>query len=188
MTTFVSTSSATWPERLIHEFDAADTTATELITGLNREQLNHHPSPAAWSIGQCLEHLCIFNEVYLPPIASALQGRHGSAVQEISPGWFERWFINNFVEPSPRTKPVPAPRKVVPHQEVELSVLDRFLRSNETARGIVRRACHYDVNRIRFRNPFVPVIYFRVGSGLEIVSKHERRHLLQAERVKCSLT
>jgi len=115
LTTFVSTSSATWPERLIHDFDAADTTATELITGLNREQLNHHPSPAAWSIGQCLEHLCIFNEVYLPPIASALQGRHGSAVQEISPGWFERWFINNFVEPSPRTKLVAAPRKVVPH-------------------------------------------------------------------------
>jgi hypothetical protein len=35
-----------------------------------------------------------------------------------------------------------------------------------------------------FRNPFVPLIRFTVGTGLEILSKHERRHLLQAERIR----
>jgi hypothetical protein len=38
--------------------------------------------------------------------------------------------------------------------------------------------------KYNFRNPFVPVIRFTVGTGLEILSKHERRHLLQAERVR----
>jgi len=42
----------------------------------------------------------------------------------------------------------------------------------------------YDVNRIRFKNPFVPLIRFTVGTGLEIVSQHESRHLLQAERIR----
>jgi hypothetical protein len=45
----------------------------------------------------------------------------------------------------------------------------------------------YDVNRIRFRNPFIPVLRFTVGTGLEILSNHQRRHLLQAERVRESL-
>ena len=48
------------------------------------------------------------------------------------------------------------------------------------------RARGYDVNRIRFQNPFIPLIYFTVGTGLEIVSKHEHRHLLQAERIRTS--
>ena len=62
-------------------------------------------------------------------------------------------------------------------------VLDRFIQSNVTLRDVIRRAAVYDVNRIRFQNPFVPVIYFTVGTGLEIVVRHQHRHLLQAERI-----
>jgi hypothetical protein len=54
------------------------------------------------------------------------------------------------------------------------------------ARELIRRASSYDVNRIRFRNPFVPLLRFTVGTGLEIITKHEDRHLLQAERLKQS--
>ena len=63
-------------------------------------------------------------------------------------------------------------------------MLERFLRSNDVARNLVRRASPYDVNRIRFRNPFVPLLRFTVGTGLEIISRHQHRHLLQAERVR----
>jgi hypothetical protein len=66
-------------------------------------------------------------------------------------------------------------------------VLERFLRNNAAARQLIVRAGEYDVNRIRFRNPFVPVFRFTVGTGLEIISKHEGRHLLQAERVRQSV-
>jgi hypothetical protein len=63
-------------------------------------------------------------------------------------------------------------------------VLAAFLRSNQAARDLVRRAAGYDVNAIRFRNPFLPLLRFTVGTGLEITAKHESRHLLQAERVR----
>jgi len=66
-------------------------------------------------------------------------------------------------------------------------VLQRFLRSNEAARELVRSASDCDVNRIRFKNPFIPVLRFTAGTGFMILSKHQRRHLLQAERVKNSL-
>ncbi len=178
--------SAAWTLRLIAEFDAADQKAQELVTGLSPEQLNWQPGPGAWSVGQCLEHLCIANEVYLPAISRSLEGKPISAVQEITPGWFGRWFINNYIEPSPQSKHARAPKKIVPGERVEPSVLDRFLRSNQAARELVRHAHDYDVNRIRFRNPFIPVLRFTVGTGFEIVSRHERRHLLQAERAKRS--
>ena len=70
--------------------------------------------------------------------------------------------------------------------EIDATILDRFLRSNHDARELMDRARGYDVNRIRFQNPFIPLIYFTVGTGLEIVSKHEHRHLLQAERIRTS--
>lgn len=176
-----------WSGRLIAELDAADERANKLTIGLTTEQLNWQPEPGVWSIGQCLEHLSITNEAYLPAMSSSLSGKPISAVQEIAPGWFGRWFIRTYIEPSPQTKHVRAPKKIVPGVRVEGSVLDRFRRSNQASRELIHHAREYDVNRIRFRNPLIPVLRFTVGTGLEIVSGHERRHLLQAERVRhCS--
>ena len=186
MTSQVGSVLPAWVIRLMAELDAADETAKELVTGLTPEQLNWHPGLNAWSVGECLEHLCRTNEVYLPAISSSLLGKPSSAVPEITPGWFGRWFISSYVEASPNTKRAAAPKMIVPSARVESSVLDRFLRSNQAARELVRHASNYDVNRIRFRNPFIPIIRFTVGTGLEIVSKHEPRHLLQAGCAKGS--
>jgi hypothetical protein len=161
----------------------ADQRARELAQGLTPLQLNWQPSPDAWSIGQCLEHLRAANEVYLPAIADSLTARPLHAVPEITPGWFGRWFIRAYIEPSSESKRARAPRKIAPGTRVDPHILDLFLTTNQAARELVRRASGYDVNRVRFRNPFIPVIYFTVGTGLEIISIHQRRHLLQAERV-----
>jgi hypothetical protein len=168
------------------ELDASDQNARQLVAGLTAEQLNWQPAPSSWSVGQCLEHLCLGNETYLPSLSAALAKKRASAVEEITPGWVGRWFIRSFIEPSPVTKRASAPSKIVPNQHVELSVLNRFLRGNEALREFIRQASSYNVNQIRFRNPYVSVVRFTVGTGLEILSGHERRHLLQAQRVKQS--
>jgi hypothetical protein len=186
MISHLSSSSLAWSTRLMAELDSIDQKAKELTAGLTVQQLNWRPAAGAWSIGQCLEHLCMFNEIYLPAISTALVDKPASIVQELKLGWFARWFIRSFIDPSPATKRARAPKKIVPGSRVDLSVLHRFLRCNHDARELIRQASEYDVNRIRFVNPFVPIVRFTVGTGLKITCGHERRHLLQAERVKQS--
>jgi hypothetical protein len=176
-----------WSAQLIAELDAIDQNTKQLTAGLTEEQLNWQPASGAWSIGQCLEHLCLGNEIYLPAISAALVDQPASAVPEITLGWFARWFIRSYIEPSPITRRGSSPKKSAPARHVQLSVIDRFLRTNEDARRLIHEAEPLNVNRIRFVNPFVPGIRFTVGAGLKITCGHERRHLLQAERVKQSL-
>ena len=161
-----------------------DRRATALARGLSAAQLNWRVAEGSWSVGQCLQHLLNANEVYLPPIADSLENQPRSPIQDITPGWFGRWFIRNYIEPSPESRRATAPRKIKPAERIDPSVLDLFLRSNDAARDLVRRAAAHDVNRIRFRNPFVPLVRFTVGTGLQIISRHQHRHLLQAERVR----
>jgi hypothetical protein len=177
-----------WSVRLIDELNTIHRRANDLALGLSPEQLNWKPAEDLWSVGQCLQHLYVANDVYLPAIANALDDRPPSPVQDITPGWLGRWFIRNYIEPSSRGKRARAPRKIAPAQQVDPSILDLFLRSNDAARDLVCRAGAYDINRIRFRNPFVPLLRFTVGTGLEIVWRHQRRHLLQAERIKQTAT
>ena len=185
MTTTTHSTLPAWSQRRISELEIADGRAERLARELSREQLNWSPAPGAWSIGQCLEHLRIGNEVYLPAISNSLDGRQPSPVQEVILSAISRWFIHNYIGPSVGTR-AKAPRKIRPAAALEPSVLDAFLRTNQMARELIHRASAYDVNRIRFKNPFVPLLRFTVGTGLEIVSQHESRHLLQAERVRHS--
>ena len=173
-----------WCVRLVSELEDADRRARSVAGELTPEQLNWRAAPGTWSVGQCLEHLLHANEVYLPAISAALTGQPPSAVGEIRFGWFSRWFIRNYIAPNPQGNRARAPQKIAPAVEVQADILARFLRSNQAARDLVRRAADYDVNAIRFRNPFVPLLRFTVGTGLEITAKHESRHLLQAEKVR----
>ncbi|PWT85646.1 MAG: hypothetical protein C5B56_13700 [Proteobacteria bacterium] len=175
-----------WASRLISELDDADRRAESIAAGLSRAQINWQPSPGAWSVGQCLDHLRMTNEVYLPAIAAALENRERKVVGELRIGSFSRWFIRNYIAPNPGGTKARAPKKIAPVQHVEPEILDAFLRSNRATRDLIVRAAEYDVNGIRFRNPFIPLLRFTVGTGLEIVAKHEGRHLLQAERVRQS--
>ena len=175
-----------WHVRLMEDLNASDEIARRLVNGLNEEQLNWPPAPGSWSMGQCFEHLCITNEAYLPAITEALKETPDAPVVQLVPGWFGGWFIRSFVEPSPQTKRASAPAKIRPTARVGLAVLDRFLSGNGACRKLITDARNKDVNRIRFWNPFVKGIRFTVGTGLEIIAGHERRHLLQAERVRNS--
>jgi hypothetical protein len=172
-----------WSVRLIDELDTADRQADDLARGLSPEQMNWTPAEDLWSVGQCLQHLYRANEVYLPAIANALDDRPPSPVED-TPGWFGRWFIRTYIEPSPRSTRARTPRKIAPAGQIDPSVLDLFARSNDVARDLVRRAAAYNVNRIRFQNPFIPLLRFTVGTGLEILWRHQRRHRLQAERIE----
>jgi hypothetical protein len=173
-----------WHVRLVEDLKENDEAAKKLLEGLSEEQLNWQPAPGSWSVGQCLEHLCITNEAYLPAIVGVLRDKPDAPVEQIVPGWFGGWFLRNFVEPSPQTKRAGAPAKIRPTARVGFNVLDRFLSGNEASRKLILDARNKDVNRIRFWNPFVKGIRFTVGTGFEIIAAHERRHLLQAERVR----
>ena len=173
-----------WYERLTKEFDAADARATALLKCLTPVQLNWKPNRTAWSVGQCLEHLCLSNEVYVGPMREALPIDPTGPVAAITPGWFARWFIRRYIEPATQNKPGRSPRKVSPvASAVDLSIAARFSASNNAMRAVMTRARDIDVNRVRFRNPFVPVIRFTIGTGLLIIARHNHRHLGQAERV-----
>lgn len=175
-----------WFERITKELDAADTRATSLANGLTVAQLNWKPSPKAWSVGQCLEHLCLSNEVYVAPIEAALRAPPTGAEDEITPGWFGSWFIRTYIDPNTQKTRARSPRSATPAMShVDASILQRFIDSNNALRHLASRARGHDVNRLRFRNPFVSWIRFTVGTGFQIVARHNHRHLGQAERVTC---
>ena len=170
---------------VLDDLAKSDQEAQRIVGGLSDSQANWQPSPNAWSIAQCLDHLTRANTVYAAALAEGLS-QSGPANEPwlgpIRPGWPSRYFIRS-LEPPPKNK-LRAPKKIVPASQIgSREVLAAFLRSQEDVRAVIKKAAGLDLNRIRFRNPFIGFLRFTVGTGLLVITAHDRRHLWQAERV-----
>ncbi|HET9164810.1 MAG TPA: DinB family protein, partial [Candidatus Angelobacter sp.] len=148
-------------------------------------QLNWHPSPTAWSVAQCLAHLGQMNSVLTAALRIAVRQAGKNSVmprKAIHPGWFGRWFISQ-MEAAPRRK-MKTPRQGIP--EVPKSgeeILKAFIAAHDELRSLIHEARDLDLNRIRFRNPFIGLLRYSVGTALLVIGAHDRRHLWQARQV-----
>ena len=171
--------------QVLDELEANERRAEALVADLDTGSLNWRPDERSWSTAQCLDHLNVANRVYLEAIRPTLdearrQGKRRRGL--VRPGWFERWFVAD-LEPPPKRK-LPAPKKIVPAFSGEKeALLAEFRRLHAEIAALLRDAADLDLG-VRFPNPFIPLLRFRVWTGFLVIPTHERRHLWQAEQLR----
>ena len=176
-------------QQILDEIDAADRAAEALVAPLTEAQFHFSVAPGqSWSIGQCLDHLATMNTVYGRPLGEAVETARQKGLaggSAIAPSFFGRKFIAS-LEPPVKRK-VGTPKVGVPRSSSSRDEIMRAYRaSHDTLREIVRKSEGIDVNRATFQNPFLPLVRMRVGTGLRVLTAHERRHLWQAEQVRAA--
>ncbi len=174
-------------ESVLRQLQMSEDQAAQLIRGISREQGNWQPRAGkSWSIWQCLDHLALTNRLYSRILMEAVS-KHNviqeAPTTEIRPGWFGSWFISQ-LEPPVRLRFKTLP-KIIPTGNGDLEeALKRFVESHAETREILKSWDRVDFNNVRFRSPFSSWLTFTVGTGLLIVTAHDRRHLWQAQQVK----
>ena len=181
------TSSAPLPPdlaKILCELAQVEEHARRLIAELSAEQANWQPRDGCWSVVQCIDHLARINSIYVQALRDAVSRRNGKKSpgrQEIRPGRFSRWFLRQMEPPAKRR--MRAVSKTVPASHADpAETLERFVASHAGVSELIEQAAAINLNRIRFKNPLVPLMNFTVGTGLLIVAAHDRRHLWQARK------
>ena len=139
----------------------------------------------SWSVAECVDHVARSISHYLVPIRQAVVKGGPPAPDEdyvlVPGGWFSTAFLKR-IGPQVTMK-FKAPRKIQPLSVKPGEVLGELQRGHAEAAKLLAESAGINLNRIRFRNPFIPVLRFTVATGFLILAAHGRRHLLQAQRV-----
>jgi DinB superfamily len=176
-------------QELIEDLYQLDRSYAALLQNSSSEQLNWRPAIDAWSVTQCIQHVSRVNSIYLTPIKAAIAKGQPSGVSEgnslHTAGWFSSVFLKS-VSPQGKAK-LRSPRIGRPSAEPSdikaEEVLQILLGTHQEIREILTGRNQPSLNRIRFKNPFVPVLHFTVASGILVMVAHGGRHLLQAQRL-----
>lgn len=169
--------------RVIDELGNISDDARSKFGGLTAEQLNWKPAPAAWSIGQCLEHLIKSNELYYGEFDKLAAGtRKNSFWENWSPlsSFAGGMLIKSLKSDGRKVKTV---QKMTPPSDVAEDIVERFVKHNSELAGRIKAAENADLRKTVVTSPFMSLFTYTLSDGYEIIIEHEKRHIRQAERV-----
>ena len=163
--------------------------ARHLSEGLSDGHWTASPAPGQWSIGECLTHLNITSERFIPIIDDAIrEGREknlqaAGALNRDLKGWVLCWIL----EPPYRLKSK-TPASFVPVRVEPISdVLERFDYLQGELLVRLDRAVGLALDRLFVTSPFNARLNYNLYSAFRLLPVHQRRHLWQAERVRAAL-
>lgn len=149
------------------------------------EVLNKRITVHQWSALECLEHLNLYGDFYLPEIEKQLS----QAVPLKGIATFRSGIIGNYFatlmqrNKKGSLKKMKAPADKMPPQSGLNSVtIDRFLKQSEKLRQLIGQAATVDLTKTKTAISLTRALRLRLGDTLRFVVYHIERHLDQAER------
>lgn len=165
------------------------TQTARTFTLLDEAALNFRPAPQAWSILECLEHLNRYGDFYLVEIERCLlQAKQTPNPPPYQSGWMGNYFAHMMqVKEGKMTKMKTLPDKNPLHEVLSVTVLDKFLKQQESLVKLLHMAKEVDLNRNRTAISITRFITFRLGDTFRFFINHIERHVWQASQVAALL-
>lgn len=171
------------------ELNAATEQARRLIDTTDGRLFTVRPDPARWSASECIAHLNISTELFLPVLGPVLdEARAKKLLSEKKPsmdllGRILRWFLEPPIRQRVKTSAPFVPKAVRAKSES----LAEFVALQNRLIELARAARGLHLAKIRIVSPFDKRVKYNAYSAFRIIAAHQRRHLWQAEQTVAKL-
>jgi DinB superfamily len=163
--------------------------ARRLSEGLTETTWATALAPGQWSIAECVTHLNITSERYIPIVDDAIREGRDLGVKANAPPRrdFMGWLLAKMLEPPYRMRMKTTAPFVPVRIEPMADVLERFDYLQGELLVRIDRAHGLPLERLRVVSPFNAKVKYNLYSALKLIPVHQRRHLWQAEQVLVAL-
>lgn len=150
---------------------------------LSLEKLNYKETPESWSILECLEHLNLYGEYYLPEMRNRMKTSERMADPLFISGWLGNYFANSMKKKNGKITKMKSPKDKVPAKShLNKEIIHRFLNQTDQLKSLIKEAETKDLNKIRIPISLSKYIKIKLGDTLRFYLYHIERHIAQAER------
>lgn len=145
--------------------------------------LRHRPHPDAWSALDCVEHMNLFYNDYLPRVEAAVRGAKPSEKPTYSPGFFGKKMIDSLrPQQGRRRMKIKTFKKMTPATDgiPTEAVFAAFFAHHTRLEELLNQSPPLNWNRTKVASAIGPILRFRLGDCFRLLLAHTERHLLQA--------
>lgn len=171
-------------EEVEAELDEATKRAWELVRSTDPRLFTVRPHPGSWSAAECLSHLSISTDMFLPVLRQSIdEGKAKGFTSNRKPsmdvvGRVLRWFLEPPIRSRVKTTVPLVPKSV----RAKAEAFGEFSSLQSKLIDLLHESEGLDLRKIKLISPFDKRVKYNLYSAFRIIVAHQRRHLWQAER------
>lgn len=155
----------------------------EKIKRYDLQALTWKQDPNSWCILECLEHLNLYGEFYLPQISGKIKNTDTAAESEFHSGLLGGFLAKSMLPKEKLNKMKTFKDKNPLNSKLDKGVLDKFVNQQEQLLSLLNDSRRVSLNKVRITTSISRLIRLRLGDTFQFLINHNLRHLKQAERV-----
>lgn len=145
--------------------------------------LNARNTEQSWSLLECIEHLNLYGNYYLPEIEHAIKSHRNTPDVVFKSGVLGNYFANS-MKPKTRLNKMKTFKDKDPiGSQLNISTLDHFLQQQLTLLSLLEEARMNNLNTTKTGISISKWIRLKLGDTFRFVIYHNERHILQAANV-----
>lgn len=155
----------------------------EKYKNLNLDQLNSKPTDTSWSILECLEHLNLYGDFYIPEINTRISNSKLPSSDLFKTGLLGNYFAKSML-PKEKLNTMKTFKNMNPlGSDLDKSIIDRFLNQQQDLLEILKKVESKNLNKIKTSISISKLIKLKLGDTLRVVIYHNKRHIVQANKL-----
>ncbi|MBL6447777.1 DinB family protein [Fulvivirga sp. 29W222] len=165
-------------ERTRHNLNEA-----ERFKGLTLRELNWRSWADSWSVLECIEHLNLYGDFYLPEIAQRMSASNYGPSGTFKSGMIGNYFAEGMLPKEKLNKMKTFKDKNPIGSKLDITTLDRFIGQQKKTLELLDKARQKDLTKTKTAISITKLLKLRLGDTFRVVIYHNQRHIVQAGKV-----
>lgn len=155
----------------------------EALKSKSNDELNWRVNNNAWSILECLEHLNLYGDFYLPEIEKVIHKATNKSEVIFKSGILGNYFAESMLPKEKMTKMKTFRDKNPINSNLERGTIDRFMNQQVEMLGLLEQARAISLNKEKTQITLTKWIRLKIGDTFRFIINHNIRHLNQIEKI-----
>lgn len=166
-------------EQIINEVEKLKTKDLHTLTWKENE--------TSWSILECLEHLNLYGDFYLPQMESKIKNSNSKADFEFKSGFLGNYFAKSMLPKEKLNKMKTFKDKNPLNAKLDKTVIDKFISQQISLIELLKQSRNVSLNKVKIQTSISNLISLKLGDTFQFLINHIIRHLSQIKRIQAKM-
>lgn len=156
----------------------------EKLQSYDLNTLTWKENEISWSILECLEHLNLYGDFYLPQIEKEIKNSTTKTDLEFKSGVLGNYFAKSMLPKEKLNKMKTFKDKNPLNAQLDKSVIDRFINQQIKLLELLNQSRNVSLNKVKINTSISNLIKLKLGDTFQFFINHIIRHLNQIDRIQ----
>ncbi|WP_410221756.1 DinB family protein [Pedobacter sp.] len=159
----------------------------EKLKATNLKALTWKQHAASWSILECLEHLNLYGDFYLPEIENKIKISKTRSEPEFKSGFLGSYFAKSMLPKESLNKMKTFKDKNPLNANLDKKVIDQFIQQQVKLLDLLTQSRNVSLNKVKIQTSISSLIKLKLGDAFLFFINHIIRHLSQVDRIQIAM-